>query len=506
MLVRHLKLRLALLWLIVSAFHLPLLASPKREMRGVWVATVWGIDWPSCTGTDSRTADAQQAELISLLDRVKSLNFTTVCFQVRSMGDAMYRSSLEPWSGFLTGRRGCEPQWDPLGFVVEQCHARGLECYAWVNPFRWSTGPDYSTPQDRKWKDNGWLMTHGKYTVFNPGLEDARQHIVAVCRDILERYEVDGMLFDDYFYPQKIAEDSTAPDYDIYLEQGASMTLGDWRRANIHKTVADVASMIRDNFPGCRFGISPAGVAGKSSSSAAIWGTDPCDVKADDWQYHEIYSDPVGWMYEGTVDFISPQIYWTATHPTAPSRPLVRWWSGTSNLYGTHLYSSLTLENLSRGNRRENIADVGNRIDMNRAESLDGNQGVIVYSSRFLPVVEQVLSSRFERPSLTPEICNFDNSPIAVVRNLRRHGDKLIWDECADIESGRGMRYSVYAVPPGVSDDDAMASDGDGIDGRYLLGITYHPYYPIDHKRTGWRYAVCVYTPFSAEGTPAWHK
>ncbi len=502
----RLTLRLVLLWLLLTALPLPLLSSPKREMRGVWVATVWGIDWPSRTGADSRTASVQQAELISLLDRVKQLNFTTVCFQVRSMGDAMYRSSLEPWSGFLTGRRGREPQWDPLGFMVEQCHARGLECYAWVNPFRWSTGTDYSTPQDCKWKENGWLLTYGKYTVFNPGLEEARQHIVAVCRDILEHYEVDGMLFDDYFYPQRIPEDASAGDYDLYMEQGAMMTHGQWRRANIHKTVADVAAMIRDNFPGCRFGISPAGVAGKASSSAAVWGTDPCAVKADDWQYCEIYSDPVGWMYQGTVDFISPQIYWTATHPTAPSEPLVRWWSGASNLYGTHLYSSLTLENLTRGNRRENIADVGHRIDINRAESLDGNQGIIVYSARFLPDVAQVLASRFDSPSLTPQISTTEGAPTAKARNLRRSGDTLIWDAPADMTGARPMRYTVYAIPPGVSDDDAMAHDGDGVDGKYLLGITYTPSYHTGPERAGWRYAVCVYTPYSAEGMPAWHK
>lgn len=219
-------------------------------------------------------------------------------------------------------KRGVSPGWDPLRFAVDECHKRGLECYAWVNPFRWSSGTDYNKVPDRRWKENGWLLTYGKYTVFNPGMEAVRQHVVEICREIVSGYEIDGLVFDDYFYPNRIPEDSTAADYSLWQSEAPWMSFGDWRRANVHKTVADVYAMVSDMRPGLRFGISPAGIAGKNHTSAPKWGMEGCSVKGDDWQYSEIYSDPLGWLYQGTIDFISPQIYWPTTHAVAPYEPL----------------------------------------------------------------------------------------------------------------------------------------------------------------------------------------
>ncbi|MDE5751496.1 MAG: family 10 glycosylhydrolase, partial [Duncaniella sp.] len=176
---------LAVLWNSVTVVAQDI---PKRELRGVWIATVWGIDWPSKAGCGPKVSERQRRELAELLDRCKRMNLTTVYFQVRSMGDVMYESRREPWSAFVSGQRGVSPGWDPLEFVVGECHSRGLEFYAWGNPFRWSSGSDYNTAPDREWKERGWLMSHGKYTVFNPGLEEVRSHIVDVCREIVEGY------------------------------------------------------------------------------------------------------------------------------------------------------------------------------------------------------------------------------------------------------------------------------------------------------------------------------
>ena len=242
-------------------------AGPKREMRGVWLTTVWGIDWPSVTGSSQKVCRQQQDELKALLDRCQAANLTSVFFQVRGMADVMYESSLEPWSAFVSGKRGVSPGWDPLKFAVEECHRRGLECYAWVNPFRWSSGTDYNSVPDRRWKEQGWLLTYGKYTVFNPGLEAVRQHVVDICREIVSGYDIDGLVFDDYFYPNHIPEDSSAPDYDLWQAEAPWMAFGDWRRANVHKTVADVHALVSDLKPGLRFGISPAGIAGKKHTS-----------------------------------------------------------------------------------------------------------------------------------------------------------------------------------------------------------------------------------------------
>ncbi|MCM1164032.1 MAG: family 10 glycosylhydrolase [Muribaculaceae bacterium] len=478
-------------------------ASPKREMRGVWVATVWGLDWPSIKGTGKRVEQRQKAELIKMLDEYKRLNFTTVCLQVRSMGDVFYPSRYEPWSAFLTGTRGADPGWDPLEFAVEECHKRGLELYAWVNPFRWSTGTAYNTSADQRWKKRGWLMTYGKYTVFNPGLEEVRLHLVEMCREIVDGYDVDGLVFDDYFYPNRIPADNTAPDYKLYKSEAPWMTFSDWRRACVHKAVADVKAMIADTRPGCRFGISPAGVAGKGDTSASKWGVEPCTVGASDWQYEEIYSDPLGLMYQGTVDFISPQIYWSTTHSKAPFGPLVNWWAQASCRFGSHLYSSITLERVEMGNKRENINDAVRQIDAHRRASIDGNCGIIIYSSRFLPLVSQVVEDRFATRSLPPVSGRSADLEIESPKGLRMDKGVLRWSESSG-EPGELMRYTVYAIPPGVGKEDAQADDGDGLAAEYLQGVTYLPEFKPEKSTDGWRYAVCVYTPQSAESAPTW--
>ncbi|MBR6639404.1 MAG: family 10 glycosylhydrolase, partial [Muribaculaceae bacterium] len=137
-------------------------ANPKREFRSTWFTTVWNLDWPKSSGST-----AQKAELTTYLDQLKAMNLTSVCFQVRSLCDAMYKSSYEPWSSALTGTRGSNPGWDPLAFVVEECHKRGMECYAWFNPFRWSTGTTYNTSYDQQWRNKGWILTYGSYSVLN---------------------------------------------------------------------------------------------------------------------------------------------------------------------------------------------------------------------------------------------------------------------------------------------------------------------------------------------------
>lgn len=498
--ISHILLRLVVAALCVTtAYRAPAASSSKREMRGVWVATVWGIDWPSCQGTTADVRKRQQRELAELLDRCKALNLTTVCLQVRSMADVMYRSELEPWSAFVSGRRGTDPGWDPLAWAVEECHRRGLECYAWVNPFRWSAGTDYDTPHDRRCKERGWLLSHEKYTVLNPGLEDVRQHVVAICREIVTGYDVDGLIFDDYFYPNRIPETEDAPDYALYRAEAPWMTFGDWRRANVHKAIADVRAMVADVRPDVRFGISPAGVAGKSDTSAAKWGAECVDVKARDWQYDEIYSDPLGLMYQGTIDFVSPQIYWSTTHETAPYVPLAQWWSRTANLYGRHMYASVTLQRINEGRIDDHRDDLMRQIECNRSASIDGNQGTMIYSAKFLPKVSDVLADGpWAFPALTPEVPGCDRGSLGMAGGLQLRGGVLSWQP---VDGAR--RYTVYAVPDDVTLRDAMDESGDGIDPAFLLGVTYSPSMQVGIE-PGYRYGVCVYSGHSSEGTPAW--
>ncbi len=476
---------------------MPAPGSPKREMRGVWLATAWGIDWPSRQGTDASCEKMQKAQLKKIVDLCQELRLTTIFFQVRPMGDAFYESTSEPWSSYLTGKRGTEPGYDPLEYMIELCHERGIECYAWVNPFRWSAGAAWDSERDRKWKREGLLLTHGKYTVFNPGLEEARQHVVEVCREIVTGYDVDGLVWDDYFYPNKIPEGEGTPDYALYKKEAPHMSQGDWRRANVHKTVADVSAMVRDERPGVRFGISPAGVAGKSNTSSDKWMVDAIDVKAADWQYNDIYSDPLGWLYQGTIDFISPQIYWSSDHPTAPYVEIADWWSETASKHDTHFYSSMTMERIEKGNLRANCREIARQVEHNRRLCRDGAPGSVLYSAKFLEKIKPELSDVFDRPAIVPALGKADG-PVAVPLNLCRKEDTLQW-ESATIDERDCERYTVYAFPRGT---DVMTEDG--IDGRYLVATVYDTRFvlPETLRQRGMRYAVCTLTGRGHESEP----
>lgn len=488
-----------LLALLFPTFAASGASSPKREMRGVWVATVWGIDWPAVSGSSPAVRKRQMDDMARLLDRCEAMNLTTVFFQVRGMGDVMYESSLEPWSSFVSGKRGVSPGWDPLKFVVEECHRRGLECYAWVNPFRWSSGTDYNSAPDRKWKQRDWLLTYGKYTVFNPGIPEVRDHIVDVCREIITGYDVDGLVFDDYFYPNRIPETKDAPDYRLWQAESPWMSFGDWRRANVHKFVADVHCMIADTRPEVRFGISPAGVAGKSHTSAVKWGMEPVGVKADDWQYNEIYSDPLAWLYQRTVDFISPQIYWPTSHATAPYQPLAQWWSEAASLYGCHFYSSMTLAPLDKADSKAQRSELLRQVASNRSASIDGNAGTVLYSAKFLPKLAKELSgSYFTAKALTPQLRYGDCDVPEAPAKLSLKGGVLDW-QAADAYSGR-TRYAVYAYPRHLSAEDIMDDKGDGIRSEYLVRVSYTPGVAVP---AGMSYAVTALSGFSVESAPA---
>ena len=237
--------------------------TPKREFRSAWIATVWCLDWPS----QGAGAAKQKAQMDRLLDSLQVNRFNAVNFQVRSMCDAMYRSSIEPWSSYLTGTRGADPGFDPLQYVVEGCHKRGMECHAWVNPYRWSTGTDWNTPYDQELKEDGWLLTYGATVILDPGQQRTIDRIVDVCREIITNYDVDGILYDDYFYPNGIPTDASAQDYGEWQESGTDLSFGDWRRDNVNRMVQAVYDMIQETRPEVRYGISPAGVAATSSSA-----------------------------------------------------------------------------------------------------------------------------------------------------------------------------------------------------------------------------------------------
>ena len=240
---------------------------PKREFRSVWLTTYQLIDWPSSSARGNE--EKCKAELLEYLDNHEKRNYTGVCLHVRTWADAVYKSSYEPWSEWVSGTRGKDPGWDPLAFAVEECHKRGLECYAWVNPFRFSRNwQARTTPQDLEVLSKGWIIDngtttqHNEYQIFNPALPEVREYLYGIMKEIYTNYRIDGFLFDDYFYPNKIPADNTAQDYADFQEQnpgvsGTKENINNWRRGNINLFMRELYAMVQKDRPDIRFGLSP---------------------------------------------------------------------------------------------------------------------------------------------------------------------------------------------------------------------------------------------------------
>lgn len=495
--------RSALAAVLLAIAALPMSSGVKREVRSVWMATVWALDWPSSTSSTT----AQKNEMVKYLNVLQKNNFNAVYFQVRTMSDAFYKSSYEPWSSYLTGTRGKDPGWDPLAFVVEECHKRGMECHAWVNPYRFSTGSNWSTAQDQALKSAGMLLAYTKSdgkttTILNPGLESVRKRIVDVCKEIISNYDVDGLVFDDYFYPEGIPVTSSAGDYDLWQKSGASMTFGDWRRNNVNQMVADVYKMVQQQKPYVRFGISPAGAACTSAAVAAKHGIDRCPV-ASDWQYDGIFSDPVAWLEAGTIDYISPQLYWKTNHKTNPFGPMTKWWSYVAKHFGRHHYASHSISFLNSSNTTGDWEEIGKQVQFSRDYTENEAPGAVFYSAAYVTGKKQsgfgewLQVNKFQNKALTPAI-DWKKSDLEKVQvsALSKRATVLSW---AGVDN---VRYSVYAVPESVNVETLDSN----IPAEYLLGVSYKTTYTMpDDKKSGYNYAVCVLDRYGNEYEPVYY-
>lgn len=495
--------RSALAAVLLAIAALPMSSGVKREVRSVWMATVWALDWPSSTSSTT----AQKNEMVKYLDVLQKNNFNAVYFQVRTMSDAFYKSSYEPWSSYLTGTRGKDPGWDPLAFVVEECHKRGMECHAWVNPYRFSTGSNWSTAQDQALKSAGMLLAYTKSdgkttTILNPGLESVRKRIVDVCKEIVSNYDVDGLVFDDYFYPEGIPVTSSAGDYDLWQKSGASMTFGDWRRNNVNQMVADVYKMVQHQKPYVRFGISPAGAACTSAAVAAKHGIDRCPV-ASDWQYDGIFSDPVAWLEAGTIGYISPQLYWKTNHKTNPFGPMAKWWSYVAKHFGRHHYASHSISFLNSSNTTSDWEEIGKQVQFSRDYTENEAPGAVFYSAAYVTGKKQsgfgewLQVNKFQNKALTPAI-DWKKSDLEKVQvsALSKRATVLSW---AGVDN---VRYSVYAVPESVNVETLDSN----IPAEYLLGVSYKTTYTMpDDKKSGYNYAVCVLDRYGNEYEPVYY-
>ncbi|MGB5822240.1 MAG: family 10 glycosylhydrolase [Saonia sp.] len=305
---------------------------PKIEFRGVWIATVVNIDWPT---NRFDAVEKQKADYLKILDFYEDLNFNAVIVQIRTAGDAFYPSECAPWSRFLTGTEGNAPNpyYDPLEWMIAQAHKRGMEFHAWLNPYRATfdekTEVLNETHDYRQHPD--WMVKYGKKYYYNPGLPEVRRHLVGIMDEVVSQYDVDAIHFDDYFYPYKIKDAIFNDSLAFVTHALPQQSLDDWRRANVDSLVQNVHKTIKANKPWVQFGISPFGVWKNKS-------TDPkgSDTQAGQTTYEDLYADPINWMENGWIDYVVPQVYWSMDLPVASHRKIVDWWANNST--NTNLY------------------------------------------------------------------------------------------------------------------------------------------------------------------------
>lgn len=363
----------------------------NREFRAAWVATVANINWPS---KRNLTTAQQKEEAIKLLDLLEQNNFNAVIFQARPSGDAMYKSNFEPWSYFLNGETGKAPSpyYDPLEFWVEEAHKRGIELHVWLNPYRAhhsSGGSVTSESMVKKSPDNIVKLKNGMYW-FDPADKRTQNHVSNVVKDLVVRYNIDGIHFDDYFYPYASYNGGADfPDnttWNTYVKTGGKLSRADWRRSNVNTIIERVYKEIKAEKPYVKFGISPFGIW-KPGFPSGITGSS---------QYDELYADAKLWLNKGWVDYFSPQLYWPIESKGQSFPKLLEWWK-SENTHNRHLWPGLNTVEVKADNRSKEII---NQVKVT-GDILQNNVGTIHWSIAGLTKNPEMLNSLKNGPYKT---------------------------------------------------------------------------------------------------------
>jgi uncharacterized lipoprotein YddW (UPF0748 family) len=393
---------LALTARAATNYYVPAAMEPpgvQREFRAAWIATVGNIDWPS---TNNLTVKQQKAEMVAILDRAVRLNLNAVIFQVRPISDALYDSQIEPWSYYLTGTMGQPPSpyYDPLAFAVDEAHKRGLELHAWFNPFR-AGPPTGKFPMSK----NHISRTHpdlvrkyGNLLWLDPGEKEVQDYSLRVVMDVVKRYDIDGVHFDDYFYPYKQQDahkrDLDFPDWSSWHKYGESGKLSrdDWRRENVNKFVRRVYESIKSAKPWVKFGISPFGIW-QPGYPASARGMNAFNV---------LYCDSRKWLTNGWLDYCSPQLYWSIDAPEQGFQQLLNWWL-EQNIKHRNVWPGLDSERVGGKWKAEEIV---NQIKITR-ERCDGAAGEVQWSMKCLMQDRDGLATKlangvYAEPALIP--------------------------------------------------------------------------------------------------------
>lgn len=378
----------------------------NREFRAAWVATVANINWPS---KRDLSTEQQKEEAIKILDMLEANNFNAVIFQARPSADALYKSSYEPWSYFLTGQEGKSPlpYYDPLKFWVDEAHKRGIELHVWINPYRAhhsSGGPVTSESMVKKSPSNIVRLKNGMYW-FDPADKRTQNHVSEVVKDIVTRYDVDGIHFDDYFYPYASYNGGADfPDnttWNEYKRTGGTLSRADWRRENVNTIIERIYKEIKAEKPYVKFGISPFGIW-KPGYPSGITGSS---------QYDELYADAKLWLNKGWVDYFSPQLYWPINSTGQSFPKLLEWWK-SENTQNRHLWPGLNTVEVKVSDR---TAEITNQVKM-AAQILQNNVGVVHWSVAGLTKNPSMLNYLKEGPykekALIPSMTWIKSTPL----------------------------------------------------------------------------------------------
>jgi len=421
---------------------------PKREFRAVWVATVENIDWPSKKGLP--IAD-QQREINEMFDLYQKTNLNAVVVQIRSAADAFYARGTEPWSEWLTGKQGLapEPFYDPLDFMIGQAHSRGLEFHAWFNLDRATFGKTASVaPSNIIYQKPDWMLYYGGRKLFNLGLPAVRSYIAGIVANVVRQYDVDGIHFDDYFYPYTIAGQVLNDDPTFMAYNPGNLNKADWRRDNVTRLVTELRDSIRASKPWVKFGISPFGIWKNQSS-------DPEGSATNGGQsYYELYADTRQWARDGLIDYIVPQVYFSSEFGRAPYKTLVEWW--TRNAGRSHLYIGQGAYRVGRGSERDpgwgRATEFPGQMRYNRQQP--AVQGSIFFSAKNLKqnplAIRDSLQADFYRyPALVPAMPWLDSVPPLPPHDLKMastpDGIELFWQHPAEASDGdEAHAYLVY--------------------------------------------------------------
>jgi len=363
-----------LLIIVQSALSSTLKAQSTPEFRGVWVATVDNIDWPNQGDFNS---DSQKTAFIRLLDMHQRNGLNAMIVQIRPCTDALYPSQYEPWSEWLTGVQGRPPfpYYDPLAFMIAETHKRGMVFHAWMNPYRAefniNNASVAATHVTRLHPE--WFVTYGDKRYFDPGNKEAQQYVTQVVKDVVSRYPVDAIHFDDYFYPYRIAG-KEFPDEASYQLYGKGMKKDDWRRSNTDSIIAMLSRAIKKENSKCQFGISPFGVWRNKEKDPV----DGSNTNGAQTNYDDLYADILLWLKKDWIDYVAPQLYWEFGHKIAPYEVLLKWWS--THTYGKHCYIGMGIYRANTNAAWRNVNQLPRQIEAMR--NTPNIKGMIFFSSK----------------------------------------------------------------------------------------------------------------------------